>query len=281
MPLPLPNLDTRRFDDLVDEMRTLIPHYAPDWTNHNPSDPGIALVELLAWLTEATLYRLNQIPQATYLNFLTALFGEGPKDNESFGEFRRRVLKAFYEPHRAVTADDFEREAKAASVEVARVKILSDDAEGQVTVVLVPAVGSSPTAGASPTHQLVRAVKVPLDERKLVGTKVRVRGPIYTAVRLDVTVVPEINTIREEIKDAVEDAIWNFLDPLMGGSKGCGWPFGRPLTVFDLYHVIEPILGVDHVEEIALNGNRELQDVSVSELPSLAGLSVEMVEAAQ
>jgi len=49
MPLTLPVLDDRSFDDLVAEARALIPALAPEWTNHNPSDPGITLIELFAW----------------------------------------------------------------------------------------------------------------------------------------------------------------------------------------------------------------------------------------
>jgi predicted phage baseplate assembly protein len=73
MPIPLPNLDDRRFDDLVRELRALIPRYAPAWTDHNLSDPGITLIELFAWLTEALLYRLNRIPAASEARFLELL----------------------------------------------------------------------------------------------------------------------------------------------------------------------------------------------------------------
>jgi hypothetical protein len=62
MPLPLPNLDTRRWLDLVDEGRALIPRYAPAWTDHNAHDPGITLMELLAWFVEQDVYRANRIP---------------------------------------------------------------------------------------------------------------------------------------------------------------------------------------------------------------------------
>ena len=39
----------------------LIPRYAPGWTDHNVSDPGITVLELFAWLTEAMLYRINRV----------------------------------------------------------------------------------------------------------------------------------------------------------------------------------------------------------------------------
>ena len=68
-----PNLDDRTWQDLVEEMRALIPHYAPRWTDHNPSDMGMALIELFAWLAEQLIYRLNRVPEKNYVAFLNLL----------------------------------------------------------------------------------------------------------------------------------------------------------------------------------------------------------------
>lgn len=73
MSIPALNLDDRKFTDLVDELRRLIPRYAPGWTDHNVSDPGIMLIELFAWLTEALLYRLNRVPEASRVRLLELL----------------------------------------------------------------------------------------------------------------------------------------------------------------------------------------------------------------
>jgi predicted phage baseplate assembly protein len=70
MPLTAPNLDDRTFQDFVDEARSLIPRYCPEWTDHNLSDPGIAIVEVFAWMMESVLYRLNQVPDRNYVKFL-------------------------------------------------------------------------------------------------------------------------------------------------------------------------------------------------------------------
>src|SRR5262249_23344136 len=78
MPIPLPHLDDRRWADLVDEARALIPVYAPEWTDHNLHDPGITLIELLAWLTETNPYRLNRIPESHKRKFLS-LVGVRPR----------------------------------------------------------------------------------------------------------------------------------------------------------------------------------------------------------
>lgn len=77
MPLPLPNLDDRRWADLVDEGQSLISLYAPGWTDHNIHDPGIMLMELLAWIAEMDLYRLNRVPDRHKRKFL-ALIGLQP-----------------------------------------------------------------------------------------------------------------------------------------------------------------------------------------------------------
>jgi predicted phage baseplate assembly protein len=70
MSLPVVNLDDRRFQDIVDEAKRMIPRLCPEWTNHNISDPGVALIELFAWMTDLVLYRLNQVPDRLYTQFL-------------------------------------------------------------------------------------------------------------------------------------------------------------------------------------------------------------------
>lgn len=71
--IPSPKLDDREYQDIVDEALSLIPRYAPEWTNHNPSDPGITLIELAAWMTDLILYRLNRVPEKNYIAFLNLL----------------------------------------------------------------------------------------------------------------------------------------------------------------------------------------------------------------
>ena len=71
--LPKPNLDDRTYRDLTDECLLRIPRYCPEWTNHNPADPGITLIELFAWLTDQMLWRFNQVPVRQYIAFLELL----------------------------------------------------------------------------------------------------------------------------------------------------------------------------------------------------------------
>ncbi len=70
MPLPLPNLDDRDFDQLVEEAQRMIQQKSPEWTDLSPNNPGMVLLELFAHLTETMLYRLNRLPEKAYIAFL-------------------------------------------------------------------------------------------------------------------------------------------------------------------------------------------------------------------
>jgi predicted phage baseplate assembly protein len=70
VPLPLPTLDRRTWNELVSEGRSVIPRYAPGWTDHNAHDPGITLMELLAWISELLMFRADRIPAAELRAFL-------------------------------------------------------------------------------------------------------------------------------------------------------------------------------------------------------------------
>lgn len=70
MPIPLPRLDDRSFDQLVDQAIARARGTCPDWTDFSPGDPGVTLIEAFAFLTEAMLYRLNRVPPKLRLALL-------------------------------------------------------------------------------------------------------------------------------------------------------------------------------------------------------------------
>jgi hypothetical protein len=74
-----PDLFDRRFQDLIEIGRAKLPSLAPDWTDHNAHDPGITLMELLAWVAEAQLYSLGRRPRrderAAYASLLGLRLG--------------------------------------------------------------------------------------------------------------------------------------------------------------------------------------------------------------
>lgn len=73
MPLPVPNLDDRRFEDLVKEARARLATHLPELTMISPGDPVHAFIDVFAWLTETILYRANLIPERQRRVFLNLL----------------------------------------------------------------------------------------------------------------------------------------------------------------------------------------------------------------
>ncbi|WNI24044.1 putative baseplate assembly protein [Streptomyces sp. ITFR-16] len=73
MALPSPNLDDRRFQQLVDEAKRYVQQRSPEWTDHNVSDPGVTLIETFAFMVDQLLYRLNRVPEKNYAAFLDLL----------------------------------------------------------------------------------------------------------------------------------------------------------------------------------------------------------------
>lgn len=61
MGLELPSLDDRSYDDLLEDALARLPTRTDEWTDHNPSDPGIAILETLAWAAESSIYQLDRV----------------------------------------------------------------------------------------------------------------------------------------------------------------------------------------------------------------------------
>jgi len=70
VPIQSPNLDDLSFTTVRDLLIRQIPIVAPEWTDHNDSDPGITLIQLFSYLAEQIGFRLNRVPDKNYVEFL-------------------------------------------------------------------------------------------------------------------------------------------------------------------------------------------------------------------
>ena len=284
MPIPLPNLDDRSFDELTAEARALIPGLQPDWTDHNPSDPGITLVELLAWLTEMLLFQVNQVPEANVEKFLKLLNGPGwtrPESGDLGAEIRRTVLD-LRRRYRAVSAADFEALAMEADLTVRRVRCLpgrdlssSDperraDAPAHVSVVVVRDRPVDPAVPRSTDAEVYAALHAYLELRRTLTTRHHVVGPGSVPVEITADLALRADATPEETLAAARAALAAFLDPLNGGPAASGWPFGRAVTAGEIYTVLDRVALVDYVEDVQVNG-AEVVALDGHELPELAG----------
>jgi hypothetical protein len=276
MPIPLPNLDDRTYADLVAEAQALIPHLYPAWTDHNPTDPGIALTELLAWLTEMVLYRLDQVPEANYWAFLELLNDKDTQERLPSDDLQaaiRQTVLDLRDRYRAVTSDDFEYlalikwpatdEAKGLGPAgrirrvhcIPRCNLEASDptasAPGHVSLVVVP---DAPPGDQQPrpTQALRMALWRFLDERRLLTTRHHIVGPDYVRVRVTATLYLEEDASPADVRKDAVDQLRAFFDPLTGGPEGRGWPFGRDVHVSEGYELLDQVPGVDYVRAVRL-----------------------------
>jgi len=262
MPIDLPNLDDRTYADLADEARASIPALYPAWTDHNPSDPGVTLIELFAWLTEAVLYRTNQIPEKTYEAFLKTLGGPGWERGagEALDDAIARTIGALREPYRAVTGADYERLVKKAWPAVARVHCLPErDLEpyvgairmpGEVSVIVMPPPEGPAAPWDQPSPALLQAVKSFLNDRRILTTRLHVVGPFFASVPLTATLFLKDGSDRDAVVLEAQAALRANFDPFTGGAAGEGWPLGRDVYTSDVYTLLEGVRGVDFVKDV-------------------------------
>jgi len=263
MPLSVPNLDDRTYDQLAAEARSLLPQYFPAWTDHNPSDPGITLLELFAFLMETVIYQLNRILERSLEHF-AALAGVKRSPGEKIGEMLRRATEEVDARFRAVTREDFEllaKEALPGEMARARAVVTLEENPGvypgeqTLQVILVPDAPLDPAP--KPGKEQCEKVFQFLRQRCLITTRIQAREPEYTPVRIGIVAVrePGGRLAAEGVEDAVRERVLRFLNPVRGGTRGEGWEFGRPVYRSELYQVIEGCPGVDHVQTLLLNGD--------------------------
>lgn len=73
MPIPFYILHDQTAEQLADELIRQIPAHTPEWRNPAPGDPGRALIDLFAWMSDKLLYRINLLPERQRLMFLRLL----------------------------------------------------------------------------------------------------------------------------------------------------------------------------------------------------------------
>src|ERR1700694_1006860 len=124
MPIPLPNLDDTTYRQLMDLALRRIPVHAPEWTNHNDSDPGITILQVLAYFTEILSLQTNQVTDGDRAAFARLLGTDHVDGADPDEELKQAIVRRRIE-QRAVTPADFERHAMEADPRVARAKCLA------------------------------------------------------------------------------------------------------------------------------------------------------------
>lgn len=105
------NLDNESFSDIVKKAVRKISKIYPEWNNHNRSDSGIAILELLSWFKEIQQYHLNVIGEEQLRRYLK-LLGKYP-ENTKPAQTILKITSSEYIPSGTVFyADDIPFETK-------------------------------------------------------------------------------------------------------------------------------------------------------------------------
>src|SRR5215470_7302436 len=278
MPIAIPNLDDMTWEDLVKEGRSLIPARAPEWTNHNPSDPGITLIELLAYFTEILVYRANRISDTHVLEFLRLINGPGWTPVENLSNEKQKAIDRLLHI-RLVTTVDYERLLMAntdrlrlsSGESVARVKCVAETdldrpdqaphplpAAGHLSVVVLT------NQSDAPSKELLRRVKHFLEPARMLTARLHVVPPRYAIIGIHATLVLRPDADAEATQNGAIDRIETFFDPLEGGPDRKGWSFGRSVYVYEVYRLLQEIPGVEYVRRnMNLKTGAEMSELAV------------------
>ena len=88
MGLDPPVLDDRSYEELLAEAMNALPVHAEAWTDYNAHDPGITVIELLAWLSESYAYQLDQVTDAHRAKYLRLAGGQRRLSRPARGDLR-------------------------------------------------------------------------------------------------------------------------------------------------------------------------------------------------
>jgi predicted phage baseplate assembly protein len=187
---------------------------------------------------------------------------KGGTDAETLDSAKLRAPRILRTNTRAVTSEDFEYLALEASSGVARARCITpgDAADSQspppgaVRLLLVPPVadneGYIPVEQFEIPKQVREEVRSFLDERRLLATRLDIDAPQYVPVALAVQVRAKRGYDPQQVMADVEKRLYQYINPLYGGADGHGWPFGRSLSLSEIYAVIQGINTVDYIEEV-------------------------------
>ena len=177
----------------------------------------------------------------------------GGVDAETIADLKARAAIDLRARNRAVSAADFELLTQQASPSLVRTKCLNGadfGSPGTVLVLVVPDIqpGRVPFELLRPREETLANVKKFIDDRRLVGTTVRIEPPRYMGVSVAARLAIHSQADQEQVLTAADDAIANFLHPLHGGYDGTGWPFGRDVSVGDIYSVLQQVPELMYVD---------------------------------
>jgi predicted phage baseplate assembly protein len=203
----------------------------------------------------------------------------GGGDGETMENAKLRGPISLRTRHRAVTRDDYEHLAVAASPEVARARCVPADGDaveaGAVRVLVVPHVedgenGALDFGQLAPSDALLQTVTSYLDERRVVGSRVAVSSAAYIPISIVARMRAKPRYDARKLEKAALEALYTYFHPVRGGPDGTGWPFGRAVAPGEAYSVLNGVPGVEAVEDVRLYPALPLENKREAQVPLIS-----------
>jgi len=181
----------------------------------------------------------------------------GGVDAESVEEVKQRAPMIVRTRERAVTAHDYEVLVRSAAPGISRVKCIDATSLGAPGTVLVMVLPATPPRSTDfellkPQPDVLESIRFFLDNRRLIGTTVRIEPPRFLGVSVVAQLALQRGASRDRVATEADNAIKDFLHPSTGGYDGEGWPFGRSLLVGEIRAVLQRLPGVSNVATLRL-----------------------------
>jgi predicted phage baseplate assembly protein len=181
----------------------------------------------------------------------------GGLDAETLENAKMRVPGHLRSLRRAVTTSDYEYLAQqSAPGRIGRVYCLQPPLtnRGENRILVIPSIpflsGFIAPESLELQTELHDTIRAYLDERRLLSAQLEVTAPTYIWVETEVRFSVAQHYEFEKVKTAVENKLFNFINPLIGGADGQGWTYGRDLLVSDVMAVLLQVPGVNFVRSV-------------------------------
>ena len=206
---------------------------------------------------------------------------------ETVAEAEQRIPGYIRHRNRLVSLQDFyDLTHQTPGVEMGRVEVLplfhpdqnAQRSSGVVTVLVIPRHDPHQPRHPSPDRLFLESVCRYLAPRRLVTSEIQVRGPRYKDIWVSVGIDVISGRDQAPVREAVRQAIQDFLSPLKGGFEGQGWPLNKAVEAGEIAAAAVRVEGVAKIVTLHLGdgttGGQNPVSIDNLQLPRLRGLAV-------
>jgi hypothetical protein len=185
----------------------------------------------------------------------------GGSDGETVADAERRIPGYIRHRDRLVTLSDYvEITRNVPGVNLGRVEVLPlvhpeqpfQDALGTVTLLVIPRNDPAQPEAPRPDRLFLANLCRYLEPRRLLTTELHVVGPEYIPVWISIGIEVIPGRAEGPVREAVRQAVLDFISPLRGGFEAVGWPLNHAVEVAEITAAAARVPAVAKVNELRL-----------------------------